>query len=98
MVVSVRVVVNFHASHEDAERLVTLLLEGRDISRRAEGCEAVDLFRRQDDPDRFMFVEPWASLDAHHANMAQNIVATGHLAKMMPLMTEPPDNSVIELM
>ena len=95
---SVHVVVNLHASDGNAERLAPLLLEGRDLSRRAEGCEAFELFRRQDDPNRFMFLERWASLEAHHANMAQNIVATGHLAKMMPFMTGPPDNGVIEPM
>jgi len=96
--VSVHVVVNLHASDGNAEHLAPLLLEGRDLSRRAEGCEAFELFRRRDDPNRFMFLEQWASLEAHHANMAQNIVATGHLAKMMPFMTGPPDNGVIELM
>jgi quinol monooxygenase YgiN len=96
--VSVHVVVNLHASDGNAERLAPLLLEGRDLSRRAEGCEAFDLFRRQDDPNRFMFLERWASLEAHHANMAQNIVASGDLAKMMPFMTGPPDNGVIEPM
>ena len=93
---SVDVVVNFEASMGNAEHLARLLIEGRDLSRSAEGCEAFDLFRRQDDPNRFMFIERWTSIDAHHANMAQNIVETGHLAKMIPLMTGPPDNGVIE--
>ena len=93
---SVHFVVNLHASEGNAERLASLLLEGRDLSRQAEGCEVFELFRRQDDPHRFMFIERWTSLEAHHANMAQNIIATGHLAKMMPFMTGPPDNGVIE--
>ena len=93
---SVDVVVNFEASIGNAEHLASLLIEGRDLSRLAEGCEAFDLFQRQDDPNKFMFIERWTSLDAHHENMAQNIVATGHLAKMLPLMTGLPDNGVIE--
>lgn len=92
---SVDVVVNFQASDGNAERLLPLLLEGRDFSRRAEGCEAFDLFQRQDDPHKFMFVERWTSIDAHHANMAQNVVASGHLAKLLPLLVGPPDNGVI---
>ena len=95
---SVHVVVNLHASDGNAEHLAPLLLEGRDLGRRAEGCEAFELFRRQDDPNRFMFLEQWVSLEAHHVNMAQNIVATGHLARMMPFMTGPPDNGVLEPM
>ncbi len=45
-----------------------------------------------------MFIERWTSIDAHHANMAENIVASGHLAKMLPLLVGPPDNGVIEIM
>ena len=94
--VSVNVVVNFQAADGSRELLLPLLRAGRDISRRAEGCERFDLFQRQDDPDKFMFLERWTSIDAHHANMAQNIVATGHLANLLPLLVAPPDNGVIE--
>jgi quinol monooxygenase YgiN len=95
--VSVNVVVNFQASDGNAEQLLGLLREGRDLSSTADGCEAFDLFQRQDDPAKFMFLERWTSLDAHHANMATNIVASGHLAKLLPLLVGPPDNGVIEL-
>jgi quinol monooxygenase YgiN len=94
--VSVEVVVNFQASEGNAERLLPLLREGRDFSRAAEGCEAFELFQRRDDPHKFMFIERWASIEAHHANMAQNVVASGHLAKLLPLLVGPPDNGVIE--
>jgi quinol monooxygenase YgiN len=94
---SVTVVVNFEASDGNAEALLALLREGRDLSRAAEGCEEFDLFRRQDDPDRFMFLERWTSIEAHHANMAHNIVGTGHFAKILPLLVGPPDNGVVEL-
>jgi quinol monooxygenase YgiN len=94
--VSVNVVVNFQASNGNIEPLLALLREGRDLSRKAEGCEDFNLFQRQDDPHKFMFIERWTSIDAHHANMAENIVASGHLAKILPLLTGPPDNGVIE--
>jgi heme oxygenase (mycobilin-producing) len=94
--VSVNVVVNFQASEGNAELLLPLLREGRDVSRKAQGCEAFDLCQRQDDPNKFMFIERWASIDDHHANMAANIVASGHLAKLIPLLVGPPDNGVIE--
>lgn len=93
---SVNLVVTFQASEGNAERLLPLLREGRDLSRQAEGCEVFDLFQRQDDPHKFMFIERWTSIEAHHANMAQNIVASGHLAKLLPLLVGPPDNGVIE--
>ena len=93
---SVSVVVNFQASSGNIEPLLALLREGRDLSRKADGCEAFDLFQRQDDPHLFMFIERWTSIDAHHANMAENIVASGHLAKILPLLENPIDNGVIE--
>jgi quinol monooxygenase YgiN len=93
---SVDVVVNFQASEGNADPLLRLLREGRDLSRKADGCEAFELFQRQDDLHKFMFIERWSSIEAHHANMADNIVATGHLSKMLPLLVGPPDNGVIE--
>ena len=94
---SVTVVVNFVASAGNAEQLLALLREGRDISRTAEGCESFELFQREDQPNRFMFFERWTSIEAHHENMAQNIVATGHLAKILPLLDGPIDNGVLAL-
>ena len=94
---SVNVVVNFEASDGNAEVMRSLLREGRDLSRNAEGCEGFDLFQRVDDPHKFMFLERWTSIDAHHANMARNIVGSGHFAKVLPLLVGPPDNGVIAI-
>ena len=54
---SVDVVVNLEASAGNADQLARLLVEGRDVSRQAEGCESFELFRRQDDPNRFTLYE-----------------------------------------
>ena len=94
---SVNVVINFVAVDGMAEDLLAVLREGRDISRAAEGCESFDLFQRGDDPHKFMFLERWASIEEHHDNMAKNIVASGHLQKILPLLEGPIDNGVIEL-
>jgi len=94
---SVSVVVNFQALPDKAGELLPLLQQGRDISRAAAGCESFDLFQRQDDETKFMFVEQWSSIDTHHENMAQNIVASGHLGRILPLIVGPPENGVIRL-
>jgi quinol monooxygenase YgiN len=83
---SVDVVINFEAAPGRAADLLPLLQEGRDISRAADGCVSFELFQRQDDVHRFMFLERWDSIEAHHANMAENIVATGHLGRILPLL------------
>lgn len=92
---SVDVVINFQALPGHADELFALLIEGCDLSRAAHGCETFELFRREDDPNKFMFLESWSSIEAHHHNMAVNIIASGHLARILPLTVGPPDNGVI---
>ena len=91
----VTVIVQFRAAAGRADELQALLEHGRDVSRAADGCESFELYRRGDDPDRFVFLERWTSIDAHHANMASNIVATGHLAKIQQVIDGPIDNGVL---
>jgi quinol monooxygenase YgiN len=95
-IMSVTIVVNFQASEGNAAKLSELLQQGRDFSRKAEGCESFEMFQRENDPNKFMFLERWASLDAHHENVAKNVVASGHLDKIKPLLAAPPDNGVIQ--
>jgi quinol monooxygenase YgiN len=93
---SVTIVVNFQASEGNAAKLLALLQQGRDFSRKAEGCESFEVFQRQDDPNKFMFLEQWASYEAHKENVTKNVVASGHLDKIKALLTGPPDNGVVE--
>jgi quinol monooxygenase YgiN len=93
---SVNVVANFQAAEGKAGELRSLLVQGRDISRAATGCEQFEVYQRQDDPHKFMFFEQWTSIEAHHENMASGIVGSGHLAKILPLLAGPIDNGVIE--
>jgi quinol monooxygenase YgiN len=95
--VSVNVVISFQALPGKSAELLPLLQEGRDISRAADGCESFDLFQRGDDENKFMFLEEWSSIEDHHKNMADNIVSSGHLMRIMPLLVGPPDNGVIRL-
>ena len=92
---SVMVIVTFHAAEGNGDALLLLLQAGRDVSRAAAGCEAFDLYRREDDPNTFTFIERWSSIDAHHENMQRNIVESGHFAKLLPLLDRPIDNGVL---
>jgi quinol monooxygenase YgiN len=94
---SVDVVINFQALPGHAAELRELLAEGRNLSRAAQGCESFELYQRQDDENKFMFLERWTSIESHHQNMASNIVASGHLARILPLLVGPPDNGVIRV-
>ena len=94
---SVTIVVNFQASEGNAGELAALLQQGRDFSRKAEGCESFEVFQRQDDPNKFMFLEQWASYEAHKENVAKNVVASGHLDKIKAVLAGPPDSGAIEV-
>lgn len=94
---SVDVVVNFQALPGKADELLLLLRRGRDTSKAAVGCESFELFRREDDDHKFMFIERWTSIEAHHHNMTANILESGHFSKLVPLLAGPPDNGVIHL-
>ncbi len=93
---SVTIVVNFRASEGNAAKLAALLQQGCDFSRKAEGSESFDLFQRQNDPNKFMFMQQWASLEAHKQHVADNVVESGHLDKIKAVLAAPPDNSVLE--
>jgi quinol monooxygenase YgiN len=93
---SVMVIVNFEAAEGKAEALLPLLQQGQAVSRTSEGCESFEVYQRQDDPRKFVLLERWTSLEDHHANMRHNIVETGHLAKLLPLLNGPIDNGVIQ--
>jgi len=95
--VSIDVVVNLHALPGRADELLPLLQRGRAISQTASGCESFRLFQREDDEHKFMFIERWRSIEEHHANMAENIVDSGHFEQILPLLVGPPDNGVIRI-
>jgi quinol monooxygenase YgiN len=86
---SVTMIVNFQAAEGNAEPLLALLQQGRDMSAQAEGCEAFEVFQGEDDPNRFVMVERWTSVEAHHANFVATIRGSGHLAKIAPLLSTP---------
>lgn len=82
-------ILDFHASAGNAGALLALLQEGRDFSLKADGCEAFDVYQRVDDSHHFVFVERWDSVAAHDANFATNVKGSGHLDKIIPLLSEP---------
>lgn len=91
---SLAVIVSIQAAGGNAEALLPLLQQGRDFSSRAAGCEAFDLYQGQDDPHKFVMVERWTSLEAHHANFEKNVKASGHLAKILQLISQPIQSAV----
>ena len=60
---------------------------------RADGFEGADLLRDIDRPDRFVFIEKWASVDAHKAagpHIPEHVVAP-----LMEALAGEPDGSYL---
>ena len=94
---SVTILVHFRAAEGKAEALRALLQQGRDMSLKAKGCEAFELYQSESPPERFVMVERWASVDAHHANFARDVKDSGHLEKIAALLAEPIHGGVHRL-
>jgi quinol monooxygenase YgiN len=86
---SIMHITEFHAAPGQQAELESLLTEGRNRMRAAEGCESFDLCSEQDDELAFTFVQHWASLEAHDAAFGERIAQTGHLAKVMSALSQP---------
>ena len=86
---SVTMIVNLQAAEGNAEPLRALLQRARDMSANAEGCEAFEVFQGEGDPNRFVMVERWTSIEAHQANFIANIRGSGHMARIAPLLSAP---------
>ena len=52
------------------------------------GCEAFDILQDQSDPQTFLFVQTWASREAHDAAFGDLIFASGHLEKVLAVLDE----------
>ena len=54
---SIDVVINFQALPGCSTELRALLSQGSDTSRTADDCESFELYQREDDEHKFMFLE-----------------------------------------
>jgi quinol monooxygenase YgiN len=86
---SITHITEFHAASGQESALADLLSEGRSRMRAADGCESFDLFREQDDPKAFTFVQRWSTPEAHDTAFAERIAATGHLEKVLATLGAP---------
>ncbi len=58
------------------------------------GCEAVELFADPRDADAYIFVEHWASIDAHKAGGAA--LGKEAFAPVMAVLAGPPEGRYLE--
>jgi quinol monooxygenase YgiN len=54
----------------------------------AAGCESFEILRDQTDRQAFVFVQTWATREAHDAAFGELILASGHLEKVLAALDE----------
>jgi hypothetical protein len=54
----------------------------------ADGCESFDILRDQSDPQSFVFIQTWASREAHDTAFGELILASGHLQRVLAVLDQ----------
>ena len=85
---SITSVTRFHSIPGQEGALLELQTEGRRRMIAADGCESFDILRDQSDPQSFVFIQTWASREAHDAAFGELILASGHLEKVLAVLDE----------
>jgi len=58
-------------------------------------CSRVDVFKTHSDPNAFVLIEVWDSIEAHQA-FNQQMIDDGTMALAQSLLTEPPKIEYLE--
>ena len=84
--------INHFESHPDREvDLKAFLTSIIALVRSAPGCQSCQLLEAIETPCRFVILEIWDSVEAHHA--AAKLVPPDKLRQVMPLLAAPPVGS-----
>jgi quinol monooxygenase YgiN len=85
---SITSVTRFHATSGQEQALLELQSEGRRRMIAADGCESFDILRDQSDPQSFVFIQTWASREAHDTAFGELILASGHLQRVLAVLDQ----------
>jgi quinol monooxygenase YgiN len=94
---SITTVTQFHATPGQEAALLELQTEGRRRMIAADGCESFDILRDQSDPQSFVFIQTWASREAHDGAFGELILASGHLQKVLATLDQDVSQHFYEL-
>jgi quinol monooxygenase YgiN len=79
---------NFAARKGMGDELHAFLRTTVPLIKQTAGCEACVLLRNQQEPDTFVIIEAWASVEAHQASVKN--IPPGMLVKAMTLLAGTP--------
>ena len=81
----------FFAQPHLAEDLFEFLTSILPVIRGSEGCQSVQLLRGKDDPNEFVIIECWDSVNAHKG--AAEAIPPEKFDLVLPMMSKPPFGS-----
>jgi quinol monooxygenase YgiN len=85
-------VYNLRAVDGKAAELLGALRQSRDFGLTVDGCEAYEIFQSNDDPHDFLMVERWTAQQAQQDHFKKNVIDSGVLERVIPLMTARPND------
>jgi quinol monooxygenase YgiN len=80
----------FEARDGEAGKLHAFIKSFVPVIEGSQGCESCQVLRSQEDPNQFLVIERWSSVDAHKESL-KNIPADFGLIK--PMLANPPHGS-----
>lgn len=83
---------DLRARQGKADELLVSLRAGRDFGRTVDGCEGYDVFQSGADPHDFVMIERWRTQQLQKEHFKTNVVESGVLERVIPLMTAPPQD------
>lgn len=84
---SINVIIQFSAKPEKRDSFKSLLTSVKTDLPTVKGCQGVDIYTHDENPDEFTLVESWDSKDSHSRHIEQVVASGGwdllteHLAK-----------------
>ena len=91
---AIRVVYDMVAQNGQGDAFAAALSDLASTIRALPGSDGVDILRKQDNEDQFLFIENWPS-DQAYAEASQLVPKTA-FAPLKPLLGGPPARSVYE--
>jgi heme oxygenase (mycobilin-producing) len=83
-----------HAAEGRDSELETALGRLADVVRQLPGSEGVELLRDLGNERRFIFIQKWASVEAHKSAVA--LIAKEDFAPMMATLDGPPEGAYLD--
>ena len=93
---TVKVLVEFNCADGNADKFLEICQKIFPGTREFDGCSHIDISASQEDPNRLIMTENWASKE-HHLKYLEYRTNDGNLGKLVELLASPPEIGYFDL-